>query len=427
VGIGVVLVLLAASCVFGSSSPTRTVLVDYNSDEFPTNFTDYFPSNVQVRPGDTVVFRKAWTGEPHTVTFGSYANQYGQIIGPYLKIFDEKGYAGLPPEPAAAKALDAKVPYLFDNNGNVAQNSAQPCYLTAGMPPKDTNKPCTKAQQVQPEFTGRQFWYNSGYIHYAGPSGNTFRIKIAADATPGHYFFFCLNHGPFMSGWLDIKPKGAKIPSQDALNREAQKEIESHLSLLRQNHSLAVAQRFPVPPDRLSEVQKFGVPTAVVDGKVVVRATFVGLPHMGTDDASILQFVPTTVHARVGETVSWLFLGGPNQGHTLSFDVPKYFPLFTIEKDGTVVRNPKLDEPAGGAPAVPKNAQGGGGNSSNGPPPPPVVIDGGTWNGQAFFSSGLISPAGGFVLYNMRFAKPGTYKFACLVHPLMVGTLVVSP
>jgi hypothetical protein len=27
-------------------------------------------------------------------------------------------------------------------------------------------------------------------------------------------------------------------------------------------------------------------------------------------------------------------------------------------------------------------------------------------------------------VYSLRFSKPGTYKFACLVHPLMVGTLV---
>jgi plastocyanin len=401
------------------------VLIDYNADEFPTNFTDYFPSHVEASPGDTVVFKQAWTGEPHSVTMGGLADQYGKIIGPYLKIFDEKGYAGLPPEPAAAKAVDHQVRYMFGDNGTVAQNGAQPCYLQSGLPPSDPNKPCTKTQQRQPDFTGRQYWYNSGYIHYAGPTGNTYRVKIAANATPGHYFFFCNNHGPFMSGFLDIKPKGARVFSQDALNRAARKEIDAHLNLLRTNHQLAVDRRFPVPLSRIAEVQREGVPTATVGGKVVVRAVFVGLPHMGTDDASVLQFVPNNVHARVGEKVSWLFLGGPNQGHTVSFNVPSYFPLFTIKKDGTVVRNPKLDDPAGGSPAVPPDARSSGNNS--GPAPPkPAVIDGGTWNGESFFSSGLISP-GSFVLYNLRFSKPGTYKFACLVHPLMVGTLVVTP
>src|SRR5207302_5579871 len=173
-------------------------------------------------------------------------------------------------------------------------------------------------------------------------------------------------------------------------------------------------------------VQGAGEPTATLGGKLVVRATFVGLPHMGTDDASVLQFVPNVVHARVGEKTSWLFLPGANQGHTLSFDVPTYFPIFTVGKDGTVVRNGKLDDPAGGAPKLPASAAANGNQNNNGPPPPPAVVDGGTWTGQSFFSSGLISP-GSFALYNLRFSKPGTYKFACLVHPLMVGTLIVSP
>jgi plastocyanin len=249
-------------------------------------------------------------------------------------------------------------------------------------------------------------------------------MKIAANATPGHYFFFCLNHGPFMSGWVDIKPKSAKIASQDTLTREARKEIDAKLSVLRGTHNLALADRFPVPSDRLAAVQKLGVPTAVVDGTTVVRAWFAGLPHTGTDDASILQFVPTHPKVRVGQKVSFLFLGGPTQGHTVSFDVPAYFPVFTVEKDGTIVRNAQLDQPAGGSPKLPDSVTGGGENN-NGPPPPPVVIDGGTWNGHGFFSSGLISPAS-FALYTLRFSKPGTYKFACLVHPLMVGTLTVT-
>lgn len=425
--LGVAATLLVSSCVFAGGPPTRTVLVDYNSDEFATNFTDYFPSQIDVTPGDTVVFKQTWTGEPHSVTFGTLPNEYGKIIGPYLKIFEEKGYAALPPEPAAAQALDRELPFMFENNSNrVAQNAAQPCFLDSGLPPKDPTKPCTKSQQRQPEFTGRQSWYNSGYIHYAGPTGNTFRVKIAADATPGRYFFYCTNHGPFMSGFLDLKPKASKIPSQSTVNRQATAQIDVHLSELRKTRELAQEQRYPVPPDHVAEFKAYGVPTAVVDGTAVVRTWFAGLAHEGTDDASILQFVPQTVHAHVGQKVSWLFTGGANQGHTISFDVPKYFPLFTVEKDGTVVRNPKLDEPAGGAPPLPPEAQSANSSNNGGPAPKPGVVDGGTWNGLRFFSSGLISP-GDFVVYNMRFSKPGTYKFACLVHPLMVGTLVVSP
>jgi plastocyanin len=417
--------LVAGGCTFGGGPPTRTVLVDYSPDEFSANFTDYFPSHIAVRQGDTVVFKQTWTGEPHSVTMGALANKLGEVVKPALKIFEEKGYAGLGPEPAAAVALDKQIPYMFTNNGKVAQNGAQPCYLDTGLPPHDPNKACTRTQQQQPNFTGRQNWYNSGYIHYAGPTGNTFRVKISPNATPGSYFFFCNNHGPFMSGFLDIKPKASKVPSQDAVNRQAQQEINRHLALLRSDYQLAQEGRFPVPPERVAVVKKAGVQTADVGGRTIVRSWFAGLPHDGLDDASIIEFVPKTAHARIGEKVSWLLVGGANQGHTISFDVPQYLPIFTIKPDGTVIRNPQLDQPAGGAPPLPPDAQSGGSNN-HGPPPKPAVIDGGAWDGGKFFSSGLISP-GTFTLYSLRFSKAGTYKFACLVHPQMVGTLVVTP
>jgi plastocyanin len=229
-----------------------------------------------------------------------------------------------------------------------------------------------------------------------------------------------------MSGFLDIKRKGTNIPSQNTVSRQAQQEIERHLALLRRDYLLANEGKFPVPPQRVAIVKKTGVPTTDIGGQTIVRSWFAGLPHEGLDDASVIEFVPKNAHARVGEKVSWLLVGGANQGHTISFDVPQYLPIFTIKPDGTVVRNPQLDKPAGGAPPLPPEAQSSGPGTGNGPPPKPAVIDGGTWDGQKFFSSGLISP-GTFALYSLRLSRPGTYKFACLVHPLMVGTLVVTP
>ena len=66
----VVLMLLVGACGSGSSDAI-TVRVDYDHDEFATQFIRYFPDNIQVHLGDTVVFRQDWTGEAHTVTFGT--------------------------------------------------------------------------------------------------------------------------------------------------------------------------------------------------------------------------------------------------------------------------------------------------------------------------------------------------------------------
>jgi len=48
-----------------------TVNVDGKSDSFKTAYTAFFPNEVTVHPGDTVDFKENWTGEPHTVTFGT--------------------------------------------------------------------------------------------------------------------------------------------------------------------------------------------------------------------------------------------------------------------------------------------------------------------------------------------------------------------
>jgi hypothetical protein len=97
--------------------------------------------------------------------------------------------------------------------------------------------------------------------------------------------------------------------------------------------------------------------------------------------------------------------------------VPKYVPVLTFEKDGTVKRNPRLDPPAGGA----KKFK----DPSEGPPgEEPIVFDGGTYDGTGFWSSGSLG-AEPWLEYTMRISKPGTYRYACLIHPPMVATVVV--
>ena len=93
----------------------------------------------------------------------------------------------------------------------------------------------------------------------------------------------------------------------------------------------------------------------------------------------------------------------------------------TVKKDGTVVRNPQLDKPVGGAPPLPEV-------NGNGPPGPPAKINGGTYDGSHFWSSGVINTSGNgqYAQYTLRFTKPGTYRYACLVHPPMVGEITIT-
>jgi plastocyanin len=404
--------LVGAGCATGTSgsataSQSRTVLVDYSHDEFASFVPDYFPRKVAVHPGDTVVFKQTWTGEPHSVTMGTLVDPLMEAVKPFIK----KAAAGeeIPDEPPAEIAeLEKPLPWLYADEGKVAQNGAQPCYLESGTPPTDADSPCPAERQVQPSFNGRQTFYNSGFIPYQGARGNTYSVQFANDIKPGVYNYYCNLHGEFMSGEVEVRPKGAAIPTQLDVNRAARREIDRAITPLVKEFAKAKARRI-VPPDEAKAA-------LLKPGEKYFSGNLAGLV---TDDdmahGMINEFVPRTIRTKVGEPVTWVIFGG----HTVSFGVPRYFPIIEVGKDGTVTRNPKLDPPAGGSPPLPERAE-----DEDGPPKP-VVIDGGTWDGDGFFSSGLIEPDS-YGQYTLRFSKPGRYRYACLVHPPMVATVVVG-
>jgi len=53
----------------------RNVLIDYHFDQYAAVFPAYFPKQVTVHPGDAVVFKQSWSGEPHTVTMGTAVDE----------------------------------------------------------------------------------------------------------------------------------------------------------------------------------------------------------------------------------------------------------------------------------------------------------------------------------------------------------------
>jgi plastocyanin len=220
-----------------------------------------------------------------------------------------------------------------------------------------------------------------------------------------------------MSGYLTIKPKNEKVPSQAAVDKAALREANAALAPLTDTFRAIRRQGLPIPAQQAGPARVFardaGLTSSLVQqGGLFYRgrlAGFGGPPE--TPSADGLEFLPKTTKVRVGEKVTWT----TGNGHTISFDVPNYFPIFTIRPEGTVVRNPRLDPPAGGSPKIPAEDKDGN-----------MIIDAGTWDGRHFLSSGLLNPDG-IAAYTVRFGKPGTYKYACLVHPGMVGTVVVTP
>lgn len=383
-----VLFLVAAACT-GPGGEERVVRVDFKHDEFASHYWRYFPTAVYAHPGDTVVFRQEWTGEPHTVSFGTALDDLSEDLRELESEFPEaptaeQETAGLRryQELTEGIVLD---PYLDGD----APSAARPCYLETESPSSYRDKSCP--QREQPSFDGEHSFYSSGFIAPSGPEGNTFRMPISDDIEPGTYSFYCVIHFQAMQGSLVVRERGQDVPDAREASRTALDQIEALAKPLRQAFEDMKAGR------------------AETDGEPV-SGPIAGY-HAGDEfTVAIDEFVPDKIRTRVDEPVTWTVIGA----HTISFDVPRFVPVYEVTEDGTVERNPIVDDAAGGSPDPPPA------DFSTGP----IDIDGGTWDGSGFFSSGLLG-AEPYAKYTVRVSSPGEYRFACLVHPDMAGTLEV--
>ena len=462
-----VVVLITGACGGGGGGDdgdgtTRTVLVDFSSDEFASFALYNYPAKVSVRQGDELVFKQTWTGEPHTVTGGTEVNQLLADGVAWIEFFESyEGLAsqgepvpnpeapgdatmgdlakavngakddetretfiesygelveldfGLPPLDEAStqpfseivELVDVKseevfssLPSAFDDDDNLAQNVGQPCYLTEGGPPEDPAEPCADEDQEQPAFDGRQSYYNSGVIPYEGERSNTFSVDIADDAEPGTYLFYCAIHGFGQRTEVEVVEAGADIPDQSEVNRQIRDETKE------------VAEGLAKIFEDASDDGEVALPSA----DEPLEGPFAGLP--GDDDhTAINEFVPEVITVKAGQPITWKMMGSD---HTISFNVPRYFPIVEFLDDGTVRINPKMQPPAGGAVEYVEPEE----RTDEGPP----KHDGGTFDGgDEFWSSGLIG-AEPYLEYTMRITKPGTYAYACLLHPPMVGRIKVT-
>jgi plastocyanin len=261
----------------------------------------------------------------------------------------------------------------------------------------DEDAECVTQGEPQPDFTGRQALYNSGFIAPEGESADTFVLPVADDAEPGTYFYYCNYHWTHMSGTVEVVEPGQPIPSQDEVNRQARKEIEEDAKI-----ALEKLEEAEDAEEVESSVGKLSLPLA---GR-----------EADEDYAVIInEFLPSKIEARRNRPVTWTFDGIP---HTVSFNVPKYFPVFTVDDDtGEVEWNPKSYEPEGWE--VPERP-----DSDDDEDAPPRNVDVGKWDGSGgFHSSGALDPGESFTV---TFTKSGTYAYACVLHPQMVGTVTVK-
>jgi len=405
----VVVALLAGACASEDSTnagggDVRTVLVDYQHDEFASAFLRYYPEKVTVRPGDTVRFKQQWTGEPHSITMGKVVDDMFEY-GPLFEKYDSEEAAradGVSEETIQnVSSTFARIPGMIGEDDAVYQPGAQPCYVSDldDVPffstPDDEVNPeaeCPTKGEPQPAFNG-QGLYNSGFIPPDGDGANTFEVPLADDLEPGTYKYFCNFHWVSMSGEIEVVGKDQEIPSQAEVTRQARREITEDAKVALQ---------------RVREARQIKGGAKIGD----LEAPLAGREADEEFAVIINEFLPKNASAKVGEPVTWTFDGS---AHTVSFKVPKYFPIFEIKDDGTVYRNPQAYKPV--KVEVPERE----GDPFEGESP--VEVDGGRWNGEGGFrSSGALFPGDKFT---MTFTRAGTYPYACVLHPQMVGTIEV--
>jgi len=368
------------------------VQVDGKTPAFAASFTAYFPNEVKVRPGDSVKFKSIFSGEPHTVTLGTLADAglaKAQAAGPDAQ--DE------PPELK-------KIPDLLPQGpGDAVQTTAQPCFLPSGDPPAD-GAACSKDQQTQPDFDGTQSLFNSGFL----ADQATFTLKLAKTIKPGTYNYFCALHRADMSGKITVVDSGQSVPAPDQVTQDGQSQFNTLVQKLQPAATSVKGGSLPpfLPQAKADQVLAGG-------GVKDVR------------NALVNEFGPATASVPVGGSLTWTVFGP----HTLSFNAPASAQVLLAKApDGAVHLNKEAVSPSGG-PGMPPPPSGPppSGPPPNGPPPPPTAIDGGSWSGTGFHSSGIIlSFPGNFYSYKLAFKKAGSYSYACLIHPDMKGTVKVG-
>ncbi|HVE45589.1 MAG TPA: hypothetical protein VNA57_02415 [Acidimicrobiales bacterium] len=408
----VVLAVIAAACGDDEDAPTvgegaedtekagaqtLPIRVDAQTAPFATSWIHFFPSKVTARPGDSLEFTSEFTGETHTVMAGT-------LVDEILEAQKKAGPQEDGPPPPELQALFEKIPKTFiegepkEGEEFLLQPGNQPCYSATDDP--STDEPCP-VKELPEEFTGKARFINTGYME----DEDTFKIKLADDLKTGTYTFICAIHGSDMAEEVTVVAKSADIPTAEEVKAAGEKELGDFMAKLK-----------PAADEVLVSI----------DAKSAKAGTFFEgeepVPSAG------INVFPTELPIKEGESVTWEV----NGFHSISFNAPEDArPWILKADDGTVSSNQKTLAPANSpklpAPPAPPEGEGGGGGGGPGEegPPPQVKVDGGRWDGKGFMSSGVILSEAQLV-YTRTFTEAGTFKYICLVHPDMEGTVKVT-
>jgi plastocyanin len=225
---------------------------------------DFYPSSVQVRPGDTLQFTNG-SGAipvPHTVTRGTGADIAATIPPPVAPPVGQV--------PAAWGACVSEEPLAPTDTACPQGDAAFP-------PEGDTLE--------LPAFADQGF-YNSGIFD----KGQAVMMPIADDAPPGTYSFVCYLHPATMEMTVDVVDGDEPVQTQEELDVAAEEAIAADLE--DGQAALAAAEQAEQAPGT--------VQAGAEQGRAVIT-----------------RFFPSEITVPAGSTVTWVNEGA--DPHVVAF------------------------------------------------------------------------------------------------------------
>lgn len=280
--------------------------------------------------------------------------------------------------PPGAAPPPLAIPAPGVTSGNVRDPAGMPFWFDAA--PRLEVNPAVGQAAGGSTLTPRRYM-NSGL-----PSRNKLTETYVLRFTQaGSFRLFCLVHRG-MSAIVRVVPRRRPTPSAAQVRATARAQLRAALRLARRLER--------IKPPRLEVLA-------------------------GHDSGPVawMRFFPEHLRIRAGQTVQFT-VDSEHEGHTITFGPEAY--------TGAIERTLVEPQPvAGGPPALIFNPLG----VYRSDPPGALLADTGTNHGNGFLNSGLLdtdphTPNPSSV--RITFTKPGTYRFECVIHPNMDGTVTVT-
>ena len=238
-----------------------------------------------------------------------------------------------------------------------------------------------------------EVWRGAGYVNSGVmfpkpqlPPGfpliDTFSLRFDK---PGVYPYYCGIHD-FHKGVVVVEPQTAlDAPSQEEIDDQGESEMEFY-------KEIAGNLRVLLTSDRVLD-KELGP-----DGTSV----YIVAAGMGPPEAELTEFFPNRLKIAKGDTVVWV----SSRWHVVVFNPggpfpPMYTPMEREDGATWMVINREVIQP---------------------------VKAGQPFTGEGLYSSGLIGHGSrpGGIGYSLTFDVTGTFRYMCVIHPGMVGTIVVQ-